>query len=81
MTVTMNIYQAKSKLSALVAAALRGETVIITRRNQPVVQMTAVPTMERRPADIYPMELGDDADRELLAPVWTDKELEEFGFV
>lgn len=38
----MNVSEAKAKLSELVAAAERGEEVIIARGGHPVVRLTAV---------------------------------------
>ncbi len=38
----MNIAEAKAKLSALVAAAERGEEVILARGGQPVVRLVSV---------------------------------------
>ena len=39
----VNVHQAKTQLSKLIEAALRGEEVIIARDNKPVVQITALP--------------------------------------
>ena len=38
----VNVHDAKSQLSKLIEAALRGEEVIIARNNKPMVQMTAL---------------------------------------
>ena len=38
----VNVRQAKAQLSRLVAAALAGEEVVITRRSVPVVRLTPV---------------------------------------
>jgi prevent-host-death family protein len=49
MTQTMNIAEAKGKLSALVAAALAGETVELSRAGKPVVRLVPiVPAQKRR---------------------------------
>jgi antitoxin (DNA-binding transcriptional repressor) of toxin-antitoxin stability system len=39
----VTIHQAKTNLSRLIAAAERGEEVIISRRDKPVVEIRAVP--------------------------------------
>lgn len=38
----VNVAEAKAHLSELIDAALRGEEVVISRRNTPVVRLTAV---------------------------------------
>jgi prevent-host-death family protein len=49
MTQVMNIAEAKGKLSALVAAALAGETVELARAGTPVVRLVPiVPKQKRR---------------------------------
>lgn len=48
---TVNLADAKAKLSELVAEAAAGETVRILRRGKPVAQLTAV-TPPRKPIDI-----------------------------
>lgn len=42
MTIQMNVAEAKAKLSELIAAAERGEDVIIARGGQPVVRVVSV---------------------------------------
>jgi prevent-host-death family protein len=42
MSITVNMHEAKSRLSELVAAALRGEDVVLARAGKPVVRL--VPT-------------------------------------
>lgn len=39
----VNVHEAKTQLSKLIAAALLGEDVIIARDNKPVVRLVAVP--------------------------------------
>jgi prevent-host-death family protein len=39
----VNVHDAKSQLSKLIDAALRGEEVIIARNNKPVVRLVALP--------------------------------------
>ena len=42
MTITVNTHEAKSRLSALLAAAQRGEDVVIARAGKPVVRLVLV---------------------------------------
>ena len=42
----VNVHEAKTQLSKLIEAALRGEEVIIARDNTPVVQITALPKVK-----------------------------------
>ena len=46
MTIHVNIGEAKTRLSELVAAALRGEEVIVQRDGQPKVRLVALPEAE-----------------------------------
>jgi prevent-host-death family protein len=43
-----SVHQAKSQLSKLIQRVARGEKVIIRNRNQPVAELKAVSTPERR---------------------------------
>ncbi|MFI5309000.1 MAG: type II toxin-antitoxin system Phd/YefM family antitoxin [Polyangiales bacterium] len=43
----VNVAEAKAHLSELIEAALRGEDVVIARRNTPVVRLTAVRSHKR----------------------------------
>ena len=47
--VRVNIAEAKARLSELIDAALKGEAVIIARRNTPVVKLTAVTSRTSTP--------------------------------
>jgi antitoxin (DNA-binding transcriptional repressor) of toxin-antitoxin stability system len=51
----VNIHEAKANLSKYVAAAGRGETVIICHRNLPVAELRALPQppKERRPIGLH----------------------------
>jgi len=44
----VNVHDAKSQLSKLIEAALRGEEVIIARNNKPVVRLVAVLDLPKR---------------------------------
>lgn len=39
----VNVHEAKSQLSKLIEAALRGEEVVIARNNKPVVRLQVLP--------------------------------------
>ncbi len=48
--IQVNLHEAKARLSAYLDAALRGERVVIARRNVPVAELTPIPsrpTVER----------------------------------
>ena len=45
---TVNIHEAKTHLSKLVDAALRGEEIAIARRNKPLVKLLSVGRRRRR---------------------------------
>ena len=81
MTKIMNIAQAKGKLSALVAAALAGETVELSRAGKPVVRLVPiVPNATKRvgilkqygwtgstPFDVFDPEPEDQIDLSLVS--------------
>jgi len=46
----VNIAEAKARLAELIDAALRGEEVIIARRNRPVVRLVVAETARPKPA-------------------------------
>lgn len=72
----MNMQEAKTRLSQLVAAAERGETVLLCRDGQPVVELRPVqPSVARTKIDSS--DLGPPVGRaEALAPLasgdWDD---------
>lgn len=47
MTTIINIHEAKTQLSRLIALSERGETVIIARNGTPVAQLVAPPSSGR----------------------------------
>ena len=51
---------AKARLSELVARAVAGDTVRITRRGKPVAQLTAI-DVERKPIDVAALKRLTDA--------------------
>ncbi len=54
--ITVNIHEAKTRLSELIHAVERGETVQICRRNEPVAQVTII---EKKPKKERPIGLHD----------------------
>jgi prevent-host-death family protein len=71
----VNMHEAKSTLSELVAAALRGEEVIIASRGKPQVKLVAVEKKPKRRElgkSSYPgFWIADDFDDPL--PGWWDE--------
>ena len=70
---------AKSRLSELIAAAQRGERVVITKRGEPAVELIACPKTRRRGLDLE--KLTADCKRlgiEQLPPNEARKLLAEF---
>jgi prevent-host-death family protein len=43
---TVNVHEAKAKLSELIERALEGEEIVIARRNVPLVRLTVVEAAE-----------------------------------
>jgi prevent-host-death family protein len=65
MAVVVNMHKAKSDLSRLVARALAGEEVIITRAGQPVARLVPI-RRERVPGlGRGKVEIGPDFDKPL----------------
>lgn len=48
----VNVAQAKAKLSAYIAAAAGGETVVICSHNVPVAELRAIPQAARKPRPV-----------------------------
>jgi prevent-host-death family protein len=77
-----NLYEAKTSLSQLVERAAKGEEIVIAKAGKPMVKM--VPVVEKsktkkRDWGNNPMGITYIAP-DFDDPVWTDEELEEFGF-
>jgi prevent-host-death family protein len=71
---TVNIHEAKTNLSALIAAAEAGEEIVIARANKPVVKLVA---METKPVQRIPglhkgtvLYISDDFDAPLPDEFW-----------
>ncbi|HEY3740483.1 MAG TPA: type II toxin-antitoxin system prevent-host-death family antitoxin [Bryobacteraceae bacterium] len=55
-----HISQAKTNFSALVAAAEKGEEVVITRYGKPVARITGIKEPKERVLGSYPMHFTSD---------------------
>jgi prevent-host-death family protein len=82
MTIHVNIGEAKTRLSELIAATERGEEVVIARAGKPVVRLAPVAEIDEvaRRASAFGMWKGLITDEEietLLAPL-SDEELAEW---
>lgn len=60
--IQVNLHEAKAKLSAYLDAVLRGERVVIARRNIPVAELRPIPpaVATERPIGQGPREAGYD---------------------
>lgn len=47
------VHHAKSHLSALLAAAERGDEVVIARGSKPVARLVAIETLQERPRRVF----------------------------
>jgi prevent-host-death family protein len=66
MTTTINLAEAKAKLSALVDRAAAGEEIVVAKAGRPVARITALPDQgPRRPDIAAHWDVDDEA---LLAP-------------
>jgi len=72
MTITMNVQEAKSRLSHLVAEAERGNDVVIARAGRPAVRLVPV-TEQRRQLGVFAAELSPQSVAESLAPLDDDE--------
>ena len=81
---SVNIYEAKTRLSALIQAVERGEEVVITNRNRPVARLVPVNPPRERPvfgsakAAFDRSGLTRDDIERALAPM-SEEELREWG--
>ena len=76
---TVNMHEAKTHLSRLVAAALAGEEVILARDGNPLVRLVALdaPALVRR-AGQHPIQEGPDFEERSMAPL-SEEELKDWG--
>ena len=87
MTIHVNIGEAKTRLSELVAAALRGEEVVVSKAGEPQVRLVAIPQPsaaeeleQRRQKRLSAFGLWKDMFEGVdttVPPSMTDEELEE----
>lgn len=80
MPIHVNIGEAKTRLSELIAASERGEEVVIARAGKPAVRLTPVEDIDdverrRRAFGMWKGLVTDEEIEELLAP-FTDEEIE-----
>jgi prevent-host-death family protein len=80
----VNVHEAKSTLSALLAAVERGEEVVIARNGTPVAKLVAAeaPRPKRKFGALAddPSMQGFVYDPAIFAPLMTDEELEAEGW-
>lgn len=57
---TYHINEAKANLSALIAAAEKGEEVIITRYGKPVARLSGIEKPKKRKLGFYPIHFKSD---------------------
>lgn len=92
MGIHVNIGEAKTRLSELVAASLRGEEVILSKAGKPVARIVglddALADAKERERAEYKAKLqawigsgkgAVDPDFDWFAPAFTDDELDSFG--
>ena len=80
----VNVYEAKTSLSALLQAVAEGEEVVITKRNKPIARLVPYATAKSRPTFGMAREalersgLTRDDLAHALEPM-TDDDLEAWG--
>ena len=72
---TVNIYEAKSKLSQLLAYAQSGEEVIIAKAGKPIAYLKPVEEMKRREPGRWSGEISFENDWD--EPVFSASDLDE----
>jgi prevent-host-death family protein len=79
---TVNVYEAKTQLSKLLAEVEAGEEVIVARNGVPIARITAIqPRRKRQAGDwrTYPGWENFVYDPSIFAPM-TDEQLKEEGW-
>jgi prevent-host-death family protein len=72
---THSVAEAKNQLSKLIDRALKGESVVITRRGQPVVELKPVPAIPAKPRRVTEANIEWlRVHRARLTPCKTDAE-------
>jgi prevent-host-death family protein len=74
MTITMNVAEAKAKLSELLDAAAAGDEVVIARAGRPMVTLTPIDAPAARTLGFLPLDVDDT----FFAPLGDD-ELEDWA--
>lgn len=57
--ITVNVSEAKARLTELLQRAEAGEKVIISRRNQPVIELRPIVAKAARPTPQFGLSAGD----------------------
>ena len=78
MTMTVNVHEAKTELSKLLAAVEAGEEVVIARRGTPVARLVKYERPQQRPLGW--LKLSGPIDPSAFDPM-TDDELREWGLL
>ncbi len=66
---TLQLHEAKARLSELIEAVMKGEEVVISRYGKPVAKLVGLTEPKERELGFYPIDFQSD----LLEP--TDKEI------
>jgi prevent-host-death family protein len=80
---TVNIHEAKTTLSALLAEVEKGEEVVIARNGKPIARLTSIERRARREEGSWralPGWENFEFDPLIFAPL-TDEEMEEEGWI
>jgi prevent-host-death family protein len=82
MKTIVNIHEAKTQLSALIAAVEAGEEVVIARHGVPVVALVPHKAIDRQPGGLRELPGWENfkLDMSIFAPM-TDAEVEEEGWL
>lgn len=77
---TVNMHEAKTHLSRLVAAALAGEEVILAKGGKELVRLTPIESLPapQRQAGLHRFAVGPDFEERSMAPL-SDEELKDWG--
>ncbi len=78
MTTTVNVHEAKTELSRLLAAVEAGEEVVIARRGTPVAKLVKYDRPQR--ARLGSLKLSGPIDPSAFDPM-TEDELREWGLL
>lgn len=81
---SVSIYEAKTRLSALIQAVAEGEEVVITNRNRPVARLVPISPPRERPVfgsakAAFERSGLTEADIERALAPMTEDELREWG--